>query len=156
MGVVLVDKVEEIVAQFKGVPGGLLEAFHAVQAEYSYIPEDVLKRLAVAFNIPVTKAYGVASFYSYLSVKPRGRFVIRICESAPCHVAGAAEVVKTLEEELGIRLGQTTGDNQFTLETTECVGACEQTPVITINGKPYGDLTPAKVKEILNEYRQQQ
>lgn len=150
------DKVQDIALRYKDLPGGLIEALHAVQEEYAYIPEDALKQLAIAFKIPQSRAYGVAKFYSYFSVKPRGRFIIRICKSAPCHVQGAAEVVQTLEKELGIRLGETTKDNQFTLEPTECVGACEQTPVITINGKPYGDLNPAKVKEILAGYKQQQ
>mgnify|MGYP000847453115 CR=1 FL=1 len=148
------DKVQKIALRFKETPGGLIEALHAVQAEYSYISEDALQRLAAVFNIPLAKVYGVATFYSYLSVKPRGRFIIRICQSAPCHVNGAAEVVQALEDELGIRLGETTSDQLFTLEATECVGACEQTPVITINGKPYGDLPPTKVKEILAAYRQ--
>jgi NADH-quinone oxidoreductase subunit E len=150
------DKVQEIALRFKDLPGGLIEALHAVQAEYAYIPEDVLDRLAGAFQIPRARVYGVAKFYSYFSVKPRGRFIIRICKSAPCHVQGAAEVVQALEDELGIRLGETTEDKQFTLEPTECVGACEQTPVITINGKPYGDLNPTKVKDILAGYKQQQ
>ncbi len=150
------DKLQAIVDQYQKVPGGLIEAFHAVQDEYAYIPEEALRRLAKAFEVPLARAYGIASFYSYLSLKPRGQYIIRICKSAPCHVKGAAEVVKTLEEELAIRMGETTPDQLFTLEFTECVGVCAETPVITINGEPYGDLKSAKVKEILAQYRQPQ
>ena len=123
-----------IIAKYKDVPGGIIEAFHAVQREFSYLPEEVIVEAAKIFNMPVAEAYGVATFYSYLSVEPRGKNVIRICESAPCHVAGAAEVVEALERELGIMMGETTADGKFTLEYTECVGQCQATPVITING----------------------
>ncbi|MFA7078488.1 MAG: NAD(P)H-dependent oxidoreductase subunit E, partial [Syntrophomonas sp.] len=92
-----------------------------------------------------------ATFYSMFSVKPRNRNVIRICESAPCHVAGAAEVVAALEEELGISMGNSTSDGLFTLEFTECVGQCQATPVITVNGKPYLDVTPAQIAGIIAE-----
>jgi NADH-quinone oxidoreductase subunit E len=116
------------------------------------LPEEVIVEAAKIFNMPVAEAYGVATFYSYLSVEPRGKNVIRICESAPCHVAGAAEVVEALERELGIMMGETTADGKFTLEYTECVGQCQATPVITINGKPYAGVTPAQIPAILAEY----
>ncbi|NLX87929.1 MAG: NADH-quinone oxidoreductase subunit NuoE [Syntrophomonadaceae bacterium] len=141
-----------IIAKYKDVPGGIIEAFHAVQREFSYLPEEVIVEAAKIFNMPVAEAYGVATFYSYLSVEPRGKNVIRICESAPCHVAGAAEVVEALERELGIMMGETTADGKFTLEYTECVGQCQATPVITINGKPYAGVTPAQIPAILAEY----
>jgi len=142
-----------ILAKYKDVPGGIIEAFHAVQREFSYLPEEAIVEAARIFNMPVAEAYGVATFYSYLSVEPRGKNVIRICESAPCHVAGAAEVVAALERELGIMMGETTADGKFTLEFTECVGQCQATPVITINGKPYAGVSPAQVPAILAEYR---
>ena len=142
-----------ILAKYKDLPGGIIEAFHAIQKEQSYLPEEVIVAAAEVFNIPVKDAYGVATFYSMFSVKPRGKNVIRICESAPCHIAGAAEVVAALEKELGIKMGETTPDGKFTLEFTECVGQCQATPVITVNGKPYGDVTPEKIPAILAEYK---
>jgi NADH-quinone oxidoreductase subunit E len=142
-----------ILAKYKDLPGGIIEAFHAIQKEQSYLPEEVIIAAAEVFNIPVKDAYGVATFYSMFSVKPRGKNVIRICESAPCHIAGAAEVVAALEKELGIKMGETTPDGKFTLEFTECVGQCQATPVITVNGKPYGDVTPEKIPAILAEYK---
>ncbi|MBO8158901.1 NADH-quinone oxidoreductase subunit NuoE [Thermosyntropha sp.] len=144
---------KEIIASYADVPGGIIEAYHAVQKELSYLPEEAIFEAAKVFNIPVSEAYGVATFYSMFSVKPRGKNVIRICESAPCHVAGAAEVVAALERELGICMGESTPDGLFALEFTECVGQCQATPVITINGKPYLNVSPAKVPKILAEYK---
>jgi NADH-quinone oxidoreductase subunit E len=142
-----------IINQYKNIPGGIIEAYHAIQQEYSYIPEDAVVAAAKAFGIPTVEAYGVATFYSYLKIGKRGKYVIRICESAPCHIAGAANVVAALEKELGIKMGETTPDGKFTLEYTECVGQCQQTPVITINSKPYGDITADKVSGILSLYK---
>lgn len=144
---------KEIIGKYKDVPGGLIEAYHAIQKEYSYIPEEAVAAAAEAFGLPTAKAYGVATFYSYLKVGKRGKNVIRICESAPCHIAGAEAVVVALEKELGIKMGETTADGKFTLEFTECVGQCQGTPVITVNSKPYVDVTAEKITAILAEYK---
>lgn len=144
---------KEIISRYKNVPGGMIEAYHAIQREYSYIPEEAVFEAAQVFGVPKADAFGVATFYSYFKVGKRGRNVIRICESAPCHIAGAEEVVAALEKELGIKMGETTADGNFTLEFTECVGQCQATPVITINSKTYGDVTPEKLTAILAEYK---
>ncbi|MEN6350820.1 MAG: NAD(P)H-dependent oxidoreductase subunit E [Syntrophomonas sp.] len=141
----------DIIARYSDKPGGIIEAFHAVQKELNYLPEEVIVEAARVFNVPVADAYGVASFYSMFSTKSRGKYVIRMCESAPCHVAGAADVIAAFEKELGIKTGGTTADGRFTLELTECVGQCQATPVITINGKAYLDVSPAKIPGILAE-----
>lgn len=140
---------DRIIEESKEKRGGVIEAFHALQKEYQYIPEDALAEVAKAFGISEAQAYGVATFYSYLSVKPRGNYVIRMCESAPCHVAGAREVIKTFEKELGIKVGQTTEDGKFTLELTECIGQCQETPAISINSVPITGVTPEQVPEII-------
>jgi NADH:ubiquinone oxidoreductase subunit E len=144
---------QETIASYAQVPGGIIEAFHAVEKQLGYLPEEAIAEAAKVFKVPAAQAYGVASFYSMFSTQARGRNVIRLCESAPCHVAGASELVAALEQELGIRMGESTQDGLFALEFTECVGQCQSTPVLTINGKPYLDLTPAKVPDILSEYR---
>jgi len=139
----------DIIAKCKGQKGGIIEAFHAIQEQYNYIPEEALREAAKEFGIPEAKAYGVATFYSYLSVEKRGRYIIRMCESAPCHVAGADELLKEMESLLGIKVGETTADGKFTLELTECIGQCQATPVITVNSEPYFDVDKAKLTEIL-------
>ncbi len=144
---------KEIIAKYAEVPGGIIEAFHAVEKELSFLPEEAIAEAARVFKVPAAEAFGVASFYSMFSTKARGKNVIRLCESAPCHVAGAAEVVAAIEKELGIRMGESTNDGLFALEFTECVGQCQATPVITINSKPYLDVTPAIIPNILAEYK---
>ncbi len=140
---------KDIIARYQDVPGGIIEAYHALQREYNYIPREAVKEVAKAFRVSEAQAYGVATFYSYLSVEPRGKYIIRMCESAPCHIAGADAVIKAFERELGIKVGQTTPDGKFTLELTECVGQCQETPVITVNGVPYPGVTPEEVPAIL-------
>jgi len=140
---------QEILAKYADKPGGMIEAFHAIQEELNYLPEEVIIEAAKVFDKPVAQAYGVATFYSMFSTDKRGKYVIRICESAPCHVAGAAEVVAALEKELGVKMGESTADGLFSLEFTECVGQCQATPVITINGEPFLDVTPAQISGII-------
>jgi len=138
-----------VLAKYRDKPGGLIEAYHAIQKELNYIPREAVLEAARVFGVSEAQAYGVATFYSYLSVEKRGKYIIRMCESAPCHVAGADEVLKALEDTLGIKVGQTTPDGKFTLELTECVGQCQETPVITINSVPYPNMSPDKIASVL-------
>lgn len=144
---------KDIVAAYRDKQGGLIEAYHAVQRENNYLPREAVTEAARVFGLSEAQAYGVATFYSYLSVEPRGRYIIRMCESAPCHIAGADEVIKALESELGIKVGETTADGKFTLELTECVGQCQATPVVTVNSEPIFDVTPQQIPEILARFK---
>lgn len=146
----IVSRIQEIIAQYGDKQGGIIEAYHAVQKEFNYLPREAVSEAARVFGVSEAQAYGVATFYSYLSVEPRGKYIIRMCESAPCHVAGADEVIKAIESELGIKVGETTADGKFTLELTECIGQCQATPVITVNSEPIFDVTPQQVPEILS------
>ncbi len=141
--------ISTILVNYRDKPGGLIEAYHAIQKEFNYIPREAVLEAARVFGVSEAQAYGVATFYSYLSVEKRGKYIIRMCESAPCHVAGADEVLKALEDTLGIKVGQTTPDGKFTLELTECVGQCQETPVITINSVPYPNMSPDKIASVL-------
>lgn len=140
---------QEIIDGCKNQKGGIIEAFHAIQDKYNYIPAEALQEAARQFGVSEAEAYGVATFYSYLAVEKRGRYVIRMCESAPCHVAGADELLKEIEATLGIKIGETTADGKFTLELAQCVGQCQATPVITINSEPYFNVTKEKLISIL-------
>lgn len=142
-----------IIQQTKEETGGLLEAFHAIQAEYHYLPSQAISQIAQTFDMPTAKVYETASFYSYLNLKPVGENIIRICESAPCHVAGAGEVVAELEKLLHIKMGETTPDGEFTLKFGECVGQCQASSVITVNQKVYCNVTPHSLLEILSQYQ---
>ena len=145
-------KYKEIIARYASVPGGIIEAYHDLVDEYGYLPQDALIDAAELFNISVAEAYGIATFYSMFTVKPRGKNIIRVCRSAPCHLAGSADLLEAFENELGIEVGDTTADKRFTLEHTECVGQCQMTPVFTINGIPYPGFKPDEIVTALNEY----
>ena len=144
---------KDIIDNCKSTKGGIIEAFHALQKEFNYIPQEALTEAARVFGLSEAQAYGVATFYSYLSVEQRGKYIIRMCESAPCHVAGADEVIKAMEDYLGIKVGETTADGKFTLELCECIGQCQATPVISVNSKPIFNVTAQQIPEILGQYK---
>ncbi len=135
-------------------PGGLLKALHALQnasPEHFLAPSD-LKLVAEVFGVPEAKVWGTATFYSLFSTTPRGRYIIRVCESAPCYVVGAMDILKTLEETLNVKPGETTGDGRFTLEVASCLGVCGVAPALMIDMHVHGNLTRDKLSAILAEY----
>jgi NADH-quinone oxidoreductase subunit E/NADP-reducing hydrogenase subunit HndA len=129
--------------------GSLIEA----QRREGLVSDEAMSAMAVALDIPLSEVYGVATFYSFLSVKPQGRNVIRICKSIPCHMENASMVVDAIGKELGIGPGETTPDRRFTLELANCIGACDQAPAMLVNDQLHGHLTPEKVPGILRSYK---
>ncbi|MBP2650331.1 MAG: putative hydrogenase (Fe-only hydrogenase) (ferredoxin bidirectional hydrogenase), subunit [Firmicutes bacterium] len=135
----------------------LLQILLRVQdsSQENYVSEDAVNEIAYKLNVSRSRVYSTASFYSAISLKPRGRHIVRVCINAPCENAGKAEILAVLEEQLGIKLGETTGDRQFTLEGVSCLGACYVSPAIKIDNKLYGNLTPEVVVAILRTYREE-
>ncbi len=127
----------------------LLVRLETIQNEQGCISPTVLKELSVSLNIPLSEVYGVATFYSFLSVKPRGKFIIRVCKSLPCHLKNSEKIIKSIEDKLGIAPGETTRDGKFSLELTNCIGACDVAPAMLINDKVHGNLTHAEISRIL-------
>jgi NADH-quinone oxidoreductase subunit E len=115
-------------------------------------PREIIKIVAKELKIPVAEVYGVATFYAQFRFNPTGRNVIRVCMGTACHVRGGLKVLKTLERELGIKAGETTGDGKYTLETVACIGACGLAPVISINNKVFGNLSSELVPGILEKF----
>ena len=118
------------------------------------MPHDVQVRIAEELDLPLSEVYGVSSFYSFFSLKPRGKYTVSVCMGTACYVKGAPALLEKIKETLRIEDGETTEDGLFTLDTTRCVGACGLAPVLTIGDDVYGRLTPEKVPEILERYRQ--
>jgi NADH:ubiquinone oxidoreductase subunit E len=148
------EEILKIVNTYKDVRGGVIPALHALQELYgNYLPEEAVRRLAEGLRLPVNQVFGVATFYTMFSVKPRGENIIRVCESPPCHLLNSVNIVEILEDELGIKVGETTPDRAFTLELTSCLGVCAVAPAMMVNGEVYGNLTRDKIPEILNRYR---
>lgn len=134
----------------------LIEALreYLTQKKDHSVTEKEIARFASYFHVTESKVCGVVSFYSFLSAKPKGKYVIRLCKDVPCYVNGSDMILKTLETKLGIHAGETTADQLFTLEYCGCLGACDHAPVMRVNEKTYTDLTPDKIKAILSELRE--
>ena len=149
----VLEQVAVIAAAHKGHPEDLISVLREVQnVADNAIAEDVAVTVANEMDIPLAKVYGVVTFYAMFSTEPRGKNIIRMCKSAPCHVKGAAQVLEAFENELGIKYGETTPDGKFTLETCECLGICHLSPAALINDEVYGELSASKVKEILADF----
>ncbi len=124
-----------------------------VQRRDGHVSEEAMSNLALALNITLSEVYGVATFYAFISTEPQGRNVIRICKSLPCYMENALMIVESLKREIGINPGETTGDGRFSLELTNCIGACDRAPAMLINDEVYGSLTPEKITQILRSYK---
>jgi NADH-quinone oxidoreductase subunit E len=136
-----------------GEPGMLIPLLQAAQDSYGYIPPLAIEQIAMATGIPASEVYGVITFYSQFRLQPLGRYVIRVCKGTACHVQEAEMIGRTLEEELGIREGETSEDGLFTFLTVACLGCCSLAPVVMIDEQAYGRLTPQALRSVLRRYR---
>lgn len=141
-----------ICEQFKNDPGELINILHAAQGLFGYLPMEIQEIIANQLQIPISKVYGVVTFYSYFTMIPKGKYPISICMGTACYVRGAEKVLDEFKRQLNIKVGGTTADDLFSLDCLRCVGACGLAPVVTIGEKVYGRLTPEKVREILSDY----
>lgn len=124
----------------------LVPLLQDIQGEFNYLPEEMLRRVAERLEVPLSQVYSVAKFYKAFSLEPRGEHTITVCLGTACHVRSAPAVVEELERILGIKNGETTQDMKFTLETVNCLGACALGPIVVMNGKYHGQMTPEKVR----------
>ncbi len=134
-------------------PENLLVLLKKAQEKFGYVPGELITKVAQSLNIPISEAYGVATFYSFLATKPLGRNVIRICQSLPCYLKNSQMIIESLEDKLSIKPGETTPDGKFSFELTNCIGACDEAPAMLINNDVHINLTPRKISQILKEYK---
>ena len=140
-------------ATFSGeVSGNLLVALKEAQAKFGYLSSTLMIELARSLDVPVNEVYGVASFYSFLNIKPLGRNIIRICRSVPCYLKENHAIIQTVEREIGIKPGETSPDSRFSFELTDCIGLCDRAPAMLVNSDVHVDLTPSKTSQILRSY----
>ena len=130
----------------------LLVLLEEAQSKFGCVPEEFITEVAESLNISKSEVYGVATFYSFLSTKPLGRNVIRVCKSLPCYLKNSRMIIESVEKELGIKPGETTTDKKFSFELTNCIGACDEAPAMLINSDVHGNLTPRKISQILKSY----
>jgi NADH-quinone oxidoreductase subunit E len=144
---------EEIITKYDPSAENLLSILHDLQdaQEQHYLTDRDLRIAAQYLHLPFSFVHGVASFYTMFSLTPRGKHIIRVCQSPPCHLMGATTLAQELTRRLGIDFGQTTPDGVFTLEMTSCLGVCGVAPAMMVNDEVYGNLTPGKIQEILVE-----
>lgn len=147
-----VAKLNSIIEKFKGKPGGLIPVLEEAQVALEYIPISMQKRIASGLNLPLSRVYGVVTFYSFFTMTPRGKHTVRVCLGTACYVRGGKAIAETLQKALGINDGETTPDRMFTLETVRCLGACGLGPVVVVDEDIHGRLKPGKVKEVLSQY----
>lgn len=148
-----VAKINEICARYADEKTPLMMILSDIQKEYGYIPLDVQEIVSEKTGISVAEIYGVVTFYSFFSLKPKGKYVIGCCLGTACYVKGAQQIIDKFSEIIGIKPGETSDDGLFTLDALRCIGACGIAPAVTINGKVYPKLTVAAVPEIVEEYR---
>lgn len=135
----------DIVATHFSSPADLIPTLQRVQGCYGYLPEAVVREIARLTGLPAARIYGVITFYAQFSTEPSGRHKVCVCQGTACHVRGSRDVLRAVEDTLGIKAGETAEDLSFTLETAACLGACSLAPVVTVDGQYYGKLTAAKV-----------
>ena len=149
-------ELREFMSRCKNLPrpeSHLIAILHKAQQLYGYLSKEVMDEVAITMSIPTAHIWGVATFYHYFNLKPKGKHSVSVCLGTACYVKGAEDVLTTLKEELKIEMGETTEDKLFTLQEARCLGACGLAPVMMIDDKIYGELTPKKVVEILKNYR---
>lgn len=119
------------------------------QSGFGHLTQELLEELAASLGVPIGELYGVATFYSFLSTALQGRNVIRICKSLPCFLNNSEMIIRSVEQEIGIKPGETTPDGRYSFQLTNCIGACDRAPAMMINSQVYGDLTSKKISGIL-------
>jgi NADH-quinone oxidoreductase subunit E len=150
------DLFEDVLKDYKGDESQLIPLLQKLQEKYGYLPQDVIKRLSERTGIFVSQIMGVITFYSQFRLKPVGKNVVKACFGTACHVNGAETIADAICMELGIELGGTTDDKQFTVESVACLGCCSLAPVIMINSETHGRLTADSARNVIREFEKQE
>lgn len=140
-----------ILKEYKQEKDNLIQILNEVQEKFGYIPKESQKEISEYLSIPMAEIYGVITFYSRFSLKPKGKYNISVCLGTACFVKGSQKIMDRLLERLKINPGETTSDGKFSIEETRCVGACGLAPVFTVNGEVYGKATVQKLDQVLDE-----
>ena len=148
-----INFIKDVCKSYGNKPGEVINVLHKVQGEFGYLPAEVQELVAKELGIPVSRVYGIVSFYSFFTMTPKGEHPISVCLGTACYVRGAEKVLDELKRQLGIGVGEVTPDGKFSLNCLRCVGACGLAPVIEVGEKVYDRMTPDRVKDVLAEYK---
>jgi NADH:ubiquinone oxidoreductase subunit E len=146
-------KLHKIIEKYKGQRGVLIQVMHQAQEVFGWLPEKVQIEIAEGLGVPVSEVYGVATFYSFFNIVPRGEHVIRVCLGTACYVRGGKQILESMAKELETEVGGTTKDRKFSLEINRCVGACGLAPVVTIGKDIYRRVKLDKIPGIIARYK---
>ncbi len=149
----LLKRLDEVLKEYEGKPGALIPVLQVAQGIFGYLPESALKKISLSLGKPYSEVAGVVGFYSFFTTVPRGKHLIRVCLGTACYVRGGNRVLEAIKHKLGIDVGQTTPDRQFSLEVARCFGACGLAPVITVNDDVHHRVKPNKIEDVLGKYR---
>jgi NADH-quinone oxidoreductase subunit E len=147
-----IDRIDRIIDKYECETGVLIQLLLEIQRELNWIPPEAIIRINKRLKIPVSEIYRVASFYTALSLKPRGRHLVRVCSGTACYVRGGPRILDSVERTLKIKAGETTEDSKFTLETVNCLGCCALGPVVEIDEQYHGKLSPSTAEKLLSKY----
>ena len=146
-------KMKGIIHKYPAEKRFSLSIMQDIQGEFNYISREAMEEISAYLGTPLSKLYGMATFYRALSLKPKGKYIIKVCDGTACHIRSSLSILAELEKVLGIAPGEITSDGLFSLETVNCVGACALAPVIVINGEYHGNMKPNDIGEIINSYK---
>lgn len=146
------DRLDEIIDKYHADASALIQILLEIQAERHWLPKEVLDRVSDRLHVPFTRVLHIATFYKAFSLVPKGRHEIHVCMGTACHVRGADRVLDAVQDLTGIKPGETDLDMKFSLETVNCLGCCALGPVMEVDGKPHGKITPASTADVLKNY----
>ena len=146
------QEIKKILEKYTNDKSNLIQILNEVQENYGYIPKHAQLAISEYLDLPMAEIYGVITFYSRFTLKPKGKYNIAVCLGTACFVKGSEKILDRLKEKLGIDVGQTTKDGKFSIEATRCIGACGLAPVFTINGEVYGKATPEMLDKVIDKY----
>ena len=151
-----VSEMKDILNKYKKDKSNLIQILNEVQEYYGYVPEKAMLEISNYLDMPMAEIYGVVTFYSRFTLKPKGKHHIAVCLGTACFVKGSEKILDRAKERLGIDVGETTKDGKFSLEATRCVGACGLAPVFTINNEVYGKATVKMMDEMIDKYMEEE
>lgn len=150
----VLNKTDEIINRWNSEGENLIEMLHDLQNEYNYLPRDSVNMISERTKIPLNQIYHVATFYKRFSLNPRGKHHIEVCTGTPCYIKGAGDLIKQLERELGIKVGETDKDLNFSLSTSGCVGTCGLAPIVVVDGELYGNINQTRIPRLLKKHQE--
>lgn len=147
-----IEQIDRIINSHNGQASSLIQILLDIQSENNWLPKEALNRVSERLNVPSTRVQHIATFYKAFSVVPKGRHKVHICMGTACHVRGASRVLDTVQDATGIKAGETDLDFKFSLETVNCLGCCALGPVLEVDGKVHGKMTPGQTADVLKTY----